>query len=73
MKKYKRPKVSIVALDTDQAILNVCMVGGVYLSQATICVGGATTVPTNPCLTSNRGNGGESTWVASGEGATPNS
>ena len=34
MKKYIEPKIKAVELDADQAILQVCMVGGAYLGEA---------------------------------------
>lgn len=35
MKKYNSPKTRRIPLDTDQAILQVCMIGGAYLQTRT--------------------------------------
>ncbi|MDD4203397.1 MAG: hypothetical protein PHQ52_08025 [Candidatus Omnitrophica bacterium] len=32
MKKYIKPKIKTIELDADQAILQVCAVGGIYLN-----------------------------------------
>ena len=74
MKKYIEPKIKAVELDPDQAILQVCMVGGVYLSDnvTDVCMAtgglysatcnmtpkGATTSITLPTLTDTAGAAG---------------
>ena len=37
MKKYTKPKIQSVRLNPEQAILQVCKVGGVYIWTATRC------------------------------------
>ena len=36
MKKYTSPKIKAVTLDPDQAVLEVCAIGGLYVSALTI-------------------------------------
>ena len=44
MKNYTQPKIKEIQLDAKQAILQVCKIGGVYLTAADDCVytGGGT-------------------------------
>ncbi|MDD4202510.1 MAG: hypothetical protein PHQ52_03495 [Candidatus Omnitrophica bacterium] len=74
MKKYIQPKIKSVELDPDQAILQVCVVAGVYLSlNPSSCVGSQGTSGPAPmiCTAGNRARGpytGVTTtrWSASG-------
>ena len=61
MKKYLEPKIKAIKLDIEQAILNVCVIGGAYFnSTATLCVGtNASTVHATAkfCRSEPRGSG----------------
>ena len=56
MKKYIEPKIKAVTLDADQAILQVCAVGGIYMSASGgLCTTGWETPLTFTCATPNKG------------------
>jgi hypothetical protein len=63
MKKYIKPKISSIELDPEQAILNVCAVGGIFMLQKVSpsiywCITRTGTYSSN-CLTSIRGVAGQ--------------
>ncbi|MDD4201992.1 MAG: hypothetical protein PHQ52_00815 [Candidatus Omnitrophica bacterium] len=67
MKKYIEPKIRAIKLDSEQAIIQVCQVGGNYLwtnGTRTSCIGdGGALVPV--CIRSVRG--AQETWAVGGE------
>ncbi|MDD4294743.1 MAG: hypothetical protein PHP69_04460 [Candidatus Omnitrophica bacterium] len=67
MKHYKKPKIMEIPLDMEQAVLQVCVVGGQYFNRVTtpICVAGSGPLAT--CMVTAKGTGG--TLVAGGLGA----
>lgn len=42
MKKYIEPKITVVTLDPEQALLQVCIIGGAYFLGASCWVSGGT-------------------------------
>ncbi|MDD4202509.1 MAG: hypothetical protein PHQ52_03490 [Candidatus Omnitrophica bacterium] len=60
MKKYIEPKIKSVLLDPDQAILEICMIDGMWFAATTQCLAfGATTSIGRPrnCVNTVRGVG----------------
>ena len=60
MKKYIQPKIKAVSLNPDQAILQVCMLGGAYWHNNTTqtptgCQGTGTTITQNWCTETPKG------------------
>lgn len=48
MKAYSKPKIRKIALDSEQAILQVCQVSGDYFAVGSFCVGTRSTTH-GPC------------------------
>ncbi|MDD4203215.1 MAG: hypothetical protein PHQ52_07090 [Candidatus Omnitrophica bacterium] len=59
MKKYIQPKITVVNLDSEQAILQVCKIGGAYgsINTQTICrpLIGVGAIPIGACPVSVKG------------------
>ena len=49
---YKQPKICAITLDVEQALLEVCQIGGGYWGTGNQCIGGA---PMTECPISVRG------------------
>jgi hypothetical protein len=61
MKKYKQPKITVVELDAEQAILQVCKVGGSYIgnfNSTNILCSSGTGIITTCAFTPKGGTGG---------------
>ena len=66
MKKYIEPKIKAVTLNANQAVLEVCAVGGIYLNSNTPPWCGGTTGATGPfCIETPKGSAAESSGVRS--------
>ncbi|MDD4202118.1 MAG: hypothetical protein PHQ52_01475 [Candidatus Omnitrophica bacterium] len=63
MKKYIQPKIKAIKLDSDQAILQVCKVGGDYF--------GVGTNGTNKCQKADDPTLGSSTCLVAVKGVNP--
>ncbi|MDD4202114.1 MAG: hypothetical protein PHQ52_01455 [Candidatus Omnitrophica bacterium] len=66
MKKYTKPKIISVELNSGQAILAVCRLGGVYLGNTTnkiYCGTMSTTLTNAPCNVTPKGGPGSGYMV----------
>ncbi|MDD4203270.1 MAG: hypothetical protein PHQ52_07370 [Candidatus Omnitrophica bacterium] len=63
MKKYVPPKIKNIELKPSQAVLQVCVVGGIYFFAGnTVCMSGAKSPITFVCTIPNKGNSKGTAW-----------
>ena len=64
-KKYIEPKIKAVELNAEQAIIQVCAIGGNYFASVSACLGNVGTGPVRTCAlevkgrTTGTGGGGD--------------
>ncbi|MDD4203045.1 MAG: hypothetical protein PHQ52_06220 [Candidatus Omnitrophica bacterium] len=74
MNKYPSPKITVVALDPNQSVLEVCKVEGIYMyavKATTACWFGVSTHAARNCNTAVRGQLGTSSCISSSHYSFP--